>query len=227
MADWVTMTDFKVQLYHTKASDNYEFEISSGFYNPCFFVFWNAIRYRGYIAGLKTEVNYVSGTRYKVVPMVRTCSQTTLSYTVVAGNTKSILVLPTCRWIRIYGALLSTFTVGAFKGTINLYFKDSEGNVVQSFPAINKKNGKNGLSYIWEFVVPQSYYSTGGTLLYESFAESSPASTDLFFVEEYTDDAYEVKDNVFTYVGVSVDTPTNAEFTILVTEKGEHYINYD
>ena len=226
--NWTTITNYNQALYKTRASENFEFIISSSFKNPVFMVFWNGIKYNGTITGLSPIVSKVSGTRYKVSPYVRTPSRlatTVTTDTVSGGGTYQYTIgkIPATRRISFAGYLYPTGVVGAMNGTVDIEVLNSDTNsLIQKFSRINMSGTSYMGSYWWFYAVPQQYYNSGVKLRYTLTHTRGLSCKDIFMIAIDNDLFW--KDNGSGGLVSDGDNKAlvdDAELTILVLEKGE------
>jgi|GEM_PF-2247671 len=230
--DWTTIANYNQALYKTKASENFEFIISSSFKNPVFMVFWNGIKYNGTITGLSPIVSKISGTRYRVAPYVRTPSQLALTVTtdtVSGGGTYQYIVanVPTTRRISFAGYLYPVNSIGAMSGVVDIEVLNPDNDsVIQKFSRVNMSGTSYMGSYWWFYAVPQQYYDSGVKLRYILTHTRNSGCKDIFMVAIDNDLFW--KDNGsggLVSDGYNKALVDDAELTILVLEKGEREYN--
>ncbi|MEQ3306568.1 hypothetical protein AAA294_03670 [Fusobacterium varium] len=225
--DWTTIANYNQALYKTRASENFEFIISSSFKEPVFMVFWNGIKYNGTIVGLSPVVSKVSGTRYKVDPYVITPSKLArtmaLTANVPGGVTQYIVGnVPATRKISFAGFLYPTRGVGTMSGTVDIEVINPQNeSVIQKFSRVNMSGTSYMGSYWWFYAVPQQYYGSGVALRYTLTHTRGTACIDSFAITIESDLKWiDNGSGGLASDGYNKALVDDAELTILVLERG-------
>lgn len=206
--DWTTISSHKMELYKTSDTENWEFDINGVFDNPNFMVFFNSLRYNGNISGFAPYVAQVSGTKYKVVPRIRTTS-TIFTTETLSNGSKEYPRVPMTRRIFVAGFLYPTGAITLNDKPVNIYTEK------ETFSSVNLKDGQPMNSWFWAYTVPSAYYKTGIKITIAT------AGLEAWAITYETDVNYKIEsDGSLKTTDYNYAVLDKGECTILVVEQG-------